>query len=89
VWPLGGLGLAGIGTFAYFGLSGKAEENTLRGKTGCAPSCTPEETDPVRTKFLIANVSLGVGIVALGAATIIAFLHQSAAPAAPAAPDPE
>jgi hypothetical protein len=90
VWPLGGLGLAGIGAFAYFGLSGKAEENTLRGKTGCAPFCAPEQTDPVQTKFLIADVSLGVGIAALAAAAVVALVHQgSAAPATPAAPGPE
>ncbi len=90
VWPLGGLGLASVGAFAYFGLSGKAQENTLREKTGCAPFCTPAQTDPVQTKFLIANLSLGVGIVALGAAAVVAILHQSsAAPTTPAAPDPE
>jgi hypothetical protein len=80
VWPLGGLGLAGIGTFTFFGLEGKAEENTLRGKTGCAPRCTSTQLEPVETKFLIANVSLGVGIVALAAAAVVALLHQSSGP---------
>jgi hypothetical protein len=84
VWPLGGLGIAGIGTFTYFGLEGKAEENTLRGKTGCAPKCTPTQLEPVETKFLVANVSLGVGVVALAAAVIVALLHESsAAPTTP------
>jgi hypothetical protein len=77
VWPLGGIGLAGIGTFTLFGLEGKAEENTLRGKTGCAPRCTSAQLEPVETKFLVANVSLGVGIAALAAAAIVALLHQS------------
>jgi hypothetical protein len=85
VWPLAGVGVAGVGAFTYFGLSGKAEENSLLGPTGCAPKCTPEQTDPARTKFLIANVSLGVGIVALGAAAIVAILHQSAPPPPPSA----
>jgi hypothetical protein len=83
VWPLGGLGVAGIGTFTYFALEGKAEENTLRGKTGCAPKCTSAQLEPVETKFLVANVSLGVGIVALAAAAIVAVLHQSSGAATP------
>jgi hypothetical protein len=32
---------------------------------------------PVSTKFLIANVSLVVGAVALGAATVVALLGSS------------
>jgi hypothetical protein len=80
VWPLGGLGLAGIGTFTFFGLEGTAEENTLRGKTGCAPRCSSAQLEPVETKFLVANISLGVGVVALAAAAVVALLHQSSAP---------
>jgi len=81
VWPLGGLGVAGIGTFAYFGLAGKAEENSLRGKSGCAPKCTSAQLEPVETKFLVANVSLGVGVVALAAAAVVALLHENSSAA--------
>ena len=82
VWPLGGLGVAGVGTFTYFGLEGKAEENSLRAKkTGCAPTCSPAQLEPVETKFLVANVSLGIGIAALAAAAVVAVLHQSSGPA--------
>ena len=81
VWPLGGVGVAGIGTFAYFGLAGRAEENSLRGKSGCAPFCTPAQLEPVQTKFLVANVSLGVGVVALAAAAVVALLHENSSTA--------
>jgi hypothetical protein len=84
VWPLGALGAVGIAGFASFGVWGQAQQNSLRtGTMACAPYCTPEQVSPVRTKFLIADVSLGVGIAALAAAGIVALLHPHSAPAKP------
>jgi hypothetical protein len=83
VWALGGFGVAGIGSFAGFGLSGKSDENAdARPKTqgGCAPDCTNNQVDSIRTKYLVADISLGVGLVALGAAVVIGVLHASASP---------
>lgn len=68
---LGGVGLVGLGAFAYLGLSGRSEQRSL--EASCSPRCSPEQIDPIRRKYLLADVSLGVGVVALGAATWLAL----------------
>lgn len=76
-YVLGGVGVVGLAGFAYFALKGKSEENSVR-NTGCAPNCSSSQVDPIKTKYLIADVSLGVGIVSLGLATyfFITSMHH-------------
>jgi hypothetical protein len=64
-----GVGVAALSSFAYFGLSAQGEADDLR-KT-CAPSCPVERVDAVRSKLVVANVSLGVGIASLGLAAVL------------------
>lgn len=64
---VGGIGILGLGSFAIFGLSGKGDVSDLE-KT-CKPNCAQSDVDSARTKLIIADISLGVGIVALGVAT--------------------
>jgi len=56
------LGLAG---FTAFGLSGKSDLSALD-DSRCAPACDPADLDRVRTKLIVADVSLAVGVVSLG-----------------------
>jgi hypothetical protein len=75
---VGGLGIAGVTAFAALALSGKSDESALArpmAMGGCAPYCTPSQVDPIRTKFVVADISLAVGIVALAAAAVIALLN--------------
>lgn len=73
-WVLGGVGVVGLGLFATFGAIGLSDKSDAEDPaTGCAPSCTDDEVSGIRSKFLAADVSLGVGIAALGAAVIVAF----------------
>lgn len=65
---LGGVGLLGIGVFAYLGSSGKSDEEELK---KCKPFCAQSRVDEVSRRYLFANVSLGVGVIALGAATYL------------------
>jgi hypothetical protein len=80
VWALGGLGVAGLGGFAVFGLWGRNDENNAARPqpAGCKPDCTADQVDPIRTKYIVADVSLAVGLVALGAAALIGVIHASA-----------
>ena len=71
----GGLGIVALGSFGYFGYRGKTDADHLR--STCVPGCTPSDVSAVHTKLLVADVSLGVGIVSLLAATFFA-LHRSA-----------
>lgn len=74
-YVLGGVGVLGLGSFAYFGLTSKSDLQELR--STCAPYCEQGRLDDVKTKMLVADVSLGVGIVALGAAAILFLTHSS------------
>lgn len=65
---VGGIGVAALGSFAYFGLSGMGAIDDLQ---DCKPNCAKEDVDGARTKLLIADVSLGVGVVAIGVATYL------------------
>ncbi len=66
VFIVGGIGVVALGSFAIFGLSGKGEVDDLQ---ACKGHCAQGDVDKARTKLVIADISLGVGIVALGVAT--------------------
>jgi hypothetical protein len=68
-YVLGGLGLVGLTTFAVLASSGYASEQHLR--STCAGACEAERVDAVRTRYRIADASLTVGIVSLGAAVAV------------------
>jgi hypothetical protein len=74
-WVAGGVGVAALGAFAYFGLTGRSEYFNL--EHVCAPYCSSSTVAPTRTKFLVADVSLGVAVVSLGVAAYL-FLASPA-----------
>jgi hypothetical protein len=74
---IGGVGVLALGSFAFFGLTGKSDVSDLR--NGCAPRCDQSEVDKARTKLILADISLGVGVVALGVATYMILANRSAA----------
>jgi len=82
-WVFAGVALAGVASFAAFGLSGQSDVANMRAAGGCAPNCTQGQVDAARTKLNVADVSLGVGIVSLAAAAWF-FFHRGPAPAATA-----
>jgi len=71
----GGVSLLGFGSFGYFGLTSKSDLDGLR--SGCAPYCEPASLDDVKSRMLVADISLGVGVVALGVATVLLITHFS------------
>jgi hypothetical protein len=64
-WAAGGVGIAAMGAFGVFGALGVSE----RGSNHCDTGCTGGQKNSVDTKFLVADIALGVGLVALAAAT--------------------
>jgi hypothetical protein len=74
-YTLGGLGVASLGLFAFFALRGNAQRSALR---KCQPECTRPEVDTMKSRYLLADVFLGVSLVSLGAAT---YLFLQPAPA--------
>jgi hypothetical protein len=65
VYALGATAFVATGTFAYFGLTATHDANAMR--STCMPHCQESDVDAARSKFLVANVALGVGVASLGA----------------------
>ena len=65
-----------MGGFAFFGLTGQGDKDQLRDT--CAPlrACSQDDVDAARTKLVIADVALGVGVVALAVATYM-FIQRA------------
>ncbi len=79
VWPLGGLAVTGFAAFGALEISAQNEQHSLL--VSCAPRCSQSQVDPLRTKFALADVSVAVGSVALGAAVLLLILHSVASSA--------
>lgn len=83
-WVLGGVGIAGLGVFTGFAIAGRSAQNDLE-KT-CSPRCSPDQASSAKTKYLIADVGLGVGLVSLAAATYFVLRPPAATKAASRVP---
>jgi hypothetical protein len=73
-WVFGGVAVAAFATEAYFGIAGLDQRSRdLSGPDHCSPQCSSSEKSSIQTKFIVADVSLGVGVVAAGLATYFFF----------------
>ncbi len=75
-WVLGGLGLASLGTGAALWTSGLVERSNQLDAGGCAPRCDDSVTDSIRTRLVIGDVLVAVGVVSIGVATYL-FLRPT------------
>jgi hypothetical protein len=75
---LGVLAVGGITSFAVFGLIGKGDVDDLQ---KCKPNCNPNDVDSARTKLIIADISLGIGVVAAAVSAYLFITHKSSADA--------
>jgi hypothetical protein len=73
-----GVGVAGVGTFAGFALSGKQLERDLRDK--CAPSCSESQVNGVKQRYLYADVAMTVGVASLLGGALTYFLLKDDRP---------
>jgi hypothetical protein len=79
-WLLLGVGAVAFGSFGYFGLHGLSQRSDL---DRCTPHCNQADIDATRRSFLLADVSLGVGVVAAAAGAYFVLSHSSS-PGGPA-----
>jgi len=73
---VGGVGVVGIGLFGVFAAVGRGQEGDLE-DAGCEPRCSPDLVDDARTSYVVADVALVVGLVAL-AGGVVLFLAGGA-----------
>jgi hypothetical protein len=69
---LAGVGVIGLGLFAGLGLAADADFRHLRDT--CGGACDARDADSVRTRFQVADIALGVGVVALATAVVVYFV---------------
>lgn len=74
-YVMGGLAVAGAAGFAGFALWGQNQRNSL--ESTCRPVCVPSKVDEVHTKFIVADVSLGVAAAAAVTASILYFARPA------------
>lgn len=71
-WAIGGtligVGVVSLGAFTALGLKARSDEKELK-DSGCKPNCSEAAVDSIRTRYVLSNVALGVGVLALGSAT--------------------
>lgn len=68
VYVLGGLGVVGVAGFGAFAWRYDSQRSELE---ECKPLCAGSDIDAADTSRKIAFISLGVGVVGLGAATAL------------------
>lgn len=73
-WITGGLAVAALGTFGGFALAGHLEYEDYA--SSCGHRCTQDQADSVNTKFIVADVALGVGIASAVIATVLFALPR-------------
>lgn len=78
-WILGGVGVASLGGFGYFALTGSSDVRSMRNE--CAPNCPDDRVSDAKTKLLLGDIFLGAGIVSLGIATVLVLTNKEESPA--------
>jgi hypothetical protein len=72
---LGGVGVVGAAGFLAFGLIGNGEKRDLD-QAMCKPNCPSSQVAAAERNYVLADVSLGVGVVSFAVATVL-FLTRS------------
>ncbi len=75
-YALGGVGVLGLASFTFFGLSGNHKKSEL---SQCQDACPSSSRAPIERDYLVADVSLGVSVVSFGVAAWLAFTSQKPA----------
>lgn len=74
-YGLAGLGALGVAGFALFGIEGNSQKGDL--ERSCSPYCQSSQVDSVKTKYLLADTCLAVGLVSAGVATYLFLKRHS------------
>lgn len=82
-WIAGGVGVAGLATFGIFQIVARGERSDLEDGCGKTQTCPKSQVDPVRTKFVVSGIGLGVGIVGIGASAVLFATRSSSATVTP------
>jgi hypothetical protein len=77
-YGMAGLAVLGAAGFALFAVEGSNQKGEL--ERSCSPYCRASQVDDVKTKYVIADTCLAVGIVSAGVATYLFLTRHSRKP---------
>lgn len=72
VYVFGGVSVVALAVGFGFGISGLGKKSDL---DACKPHCNPDDVDSLNTRFTVADLALGAGVVA-GAAAVYLLLTR-------------
>jgi hypothetical protein len=73
-----GLGVASVVVFAALAAVGTSEIDDLRASCGQTQSCAEGDVDDAKTKIIVGDVMLGVGVLAAGIGAALIIVHYVA-----------
>lgn len=79
VWIFGGVSVVALATSAVFAIDGLSKKSDL---DECKPRCAADDVDAMSTRFTLADVALGAGVMA-GAAALYLYFTRPTAEAVP------
>lgn len=66
-----GVGVAALAGGIIFGAMGSSQASSDKNAGGCAPNCSDDEVSSIKTKLLISDILIPVGIVGIGAGVVL------------------
>lgn len=84
VYVSSGIALLGFVDFAIAAALGESLNNQLAA-SGCAPFCSRGQTDALRTRYIVADIGLGIGVAELATAVVLFVTRPERRVVAPAA----
>jgi hypothetical protein len=79
-WVMAGVGVAGLGTFAYFGITGQSMRDDLSSTCASSRTCNPASVATTHTDLAVADVALAVALTALVTGAVFVIAHRGARP---------
>jgi hypothetical protein len=79
-YVLGGVGLAGVAAGGLLTFWGNKDNTDLQ--TSCSPTCRPSSVNHIKTMYIAADISFGVGAAALAVTTFLFATSRSTESAA-------
>jgi hypothetical protein len=81
-YVVGGVGVASLAVGIIVGAMGSSQASSDKSTGGCAPNCSDDEVSSIKTKLIVSDIFIPVGIVGIGAGVALYLLsgngHASA-----------
>lgn len=70
-YVVGGVGVASLAVGIIFGAMGSSQASSDKASGGCAPHCGDDEVSSIKTKLIVSDIFIPVGIVGIGAGVVL------------------